>query len=225
MKRGTTALIDQMLPQERVPSLIWITSINANIRKMHPKTEPKADKSIPNLRKCLLMGALKTSCSVLLLIKSIACFKPCATKLEKRKELNDTTWNVRRFLAMSSPAMQALSSTNVAAPGVVIVKPTNTANVNKEFTLMRPSSAETWMLVVPSLNELPGTYGNSSDLVSITCAPNCSQNAFDQALRSPKLQGTYFRKIEKTSMKYSQFHHFYPVFYYKTFKFGIRLLK
>eukprot|EP01018_Ginkgo_biloba_P023058 Gb_29321 [translate_table: standard] len=88
----------------------------------------------------------------------MANFKPCAIKLENKNELKATTSNTKRFLAISSPASQAPVSSKLFWPGVAKDRPTNTATVNKELTLTRPSRAVTCILVVPLFR----AFSNSS---------------------------------------------------------------
>lgn len=78
----------------------------------------------------------------------MASLSPCATRLEKRKELKDTTSKTRRFSATWGPASHADLPSRLRWPGAAIDRPTKTAMVNKEFTFTSPSSAVTWMLVV-----------------------------------------------------------------------------
>lgn len=118
------------------------------MRNKQPITDPIAEPNIPNLSTFKLMCALKISSTSLLFSKLIANFRPCATRDEKRKKLNDTTSNTSSFFATSTPASHPDRFSRLRCPGVVRDSPTNTAMVKREFTFTRPSRAVTWTLVV-----------------------------------------------------------------------------
>lgn len=117
-------------------------------------TDPTAEPNIPNLKTLRLIWALKASSTSLLFKRLIANLRPCATKEENRKKLNDTTSNTSSFLATSLPASQADRFSSDLWLGVVRDRPTNTAIVKRELTLTSPSRAVTWTLVVDVDDEL-----------------------------------------------------------------------
>lgn len=55
MTSAATAREVEELPQDKVPSLIWITFTIDSMRKTQPITDPRADPSIPNLITLRLM--------------------------------------------------------------------------------------------------------------------------------------------------------------------------
>lgn len=73
----------------------------------------------------------------------MASLRPCATRDEKRKKLNETTSNTRSFLATEMSASQADRFSRLRWPGVVRESPTKTAIVKRELTFTSPSSAVT----------------------------------------------------------------------------------
>ena len=78
-----------------------------------------------------------------------ASFRPCATRLEKRKDEKATTSSTSRDRAIPGPASQDGSPARLCScPGVARERPTNTATVKSEFTFTTPSSAVTCTLVV-----------------------------------------------------------------------------
>lgn len=145
---AVTARTADLLPQDSIPSLIWITFTMESSRKRQPITEPTAEPSIPSLSTLALMWALKASSTSLLLIRLIASLRPWAMREEKRKKLKETTSKTRRLRTTSGPASHAELFSRLRCPGEVSERPTKTAMVKSEFTFTSPSRAVTWMLVV-----------------------------------------------------------------------------
>lgn len=153
MTSVATARFVSAFPHESLPILIWITFTIDSTKKTQPMTDPAAEPIIPNLRTFRLMWARKASSTSLLLSRLMASFRPCATRLEKRKKLKETTSKTNSLFATSGPASHL--STRLCWPGVVRERPTKTAMVKRELTLTRPSRATTWTLVVDRLASEP----------------------------------------------------------------------
>ena len=89
--RGITAAkLSDEVPQAKVPSLIWTTLTRAIIRNPHPQNEPTPETNIPTRRKDLWVRAMNSyGWKVGLLEIRMACLRPKAMRLEKRKELKE----------------------------------------------------------------------------------------------------------------------------------------
>ncbi|XXG75341.1 hypothetical protein AAC387_Pa07g3867 [Persea americana] len=87
--------------------------------------------------------------------RRIACLRPRARRLEKRKELKLKTWYETRFSATCRFATQLASVTRelLGSDGFQ-ASPMKTAKVKRELTLTMASNAVMWMLV-PSFDSLP----------------------------------------------------------------------
>lgn len=69
--------------------------------------------------------------------------------LENKKELKEYTWKEIMFSAMFEPARHASLVMRALVGSLGFhASPTKTARVKRELTLMRPSKAVMWMLVV-----------------------------------------------------------------------------
>lgn len=80
----------------------------------------------------------------------MACLRPRARRLEKRKELKLKTWYETRFSATFRPALQLVSvsgTRELLGSDGFQASPMKTAKVKRELTLTMASKAVTWMLV------------------------------------------------------------------------------
>ncbi|KAK2642028.1 hypothetical protein Ddye_023791 [Dipteronia dyeriana] len=134
------------------------------VRNPHPKTEPKPEKSIPKRRiiRFTLTNVtprpnlnpnppLMSSPPPLAIL--MPCFRAEATRLEKRKQLKEYTWQETRLSATAGPAEHGGETRVVVAVVVVVgynVSPRKSPKVKSELTLMMPSKAMMWMVVVLS---------------------------------------------------------------------------